>query len=98
KLNRTTGFLNAILRRCQREAEQIVAQVDQQLAIRTAHPQWFVDRLQRDWPWQAEAILNANNQHPPFWLRVNTRRISRDAYATRLNEQGMESQPSSHAP
>ncbi|HEX2584114.1 MAG TPA: transcription antitermination factor NusB, partial [Steroidobacteraceae bacterium] len=98
KLNRATGFLNAILRRCQREAEQITTKIDQELVTRTAHPRWLVEQLQRDWPQQVEAILDANNQHPPFWLRVNTQRITRDAYANKLKEQGVESTPSIHAP
>jgi len=98
KLNRATGFLNAILRRCQREAQDITAKIDQPLATRTAHPRWLVEQLQRDWPQQVEAILDANNQHPPFWLRLNTQRITRDAYAARLKEQGVESTTSVHAP
>ncbi len=98
KLNRATGFLNAILRRCQREAAAIASQVDEQLSVRTAHPQWLVDQLQQDWPHQVESILNANNVHPPFWLRVNKQRISRDEYATRLAAQGINAIASVHAP
>jgi 16S rRNA (cytosine967-C5)-methyltransferase len=98
KLNRATGFLNAILRRCQREAESLSARIDSQLATRTAHPVWLVEQLQRDWPQQAEAILNANNVHPPFWLRVNQQHISRDAYREQLTAQGMTAHASSHAP
>jgi len=98
KLNRATGFLNAILRRCQREAQQITGKIDGQLSTRTAHPQWLVEQLQQDWPQQVEAILDANNQHPPFWLRVNTSRISVEAYTNRLNAQGIGSTRSLHAP
>src|SRR5882757_6155980 len=47
-LNRATGFLNAILRRCQREAESLSVRIDSQLATRTAHPLWLVEQLQRD--------------------------------------------------
>jgi 16S rRNA (cytosine967-C5)-methyltransferase len=98
KLNRATGFLNAILRRCQREAAAITASIDADVAARTAHPQWLVTQLQRDWTEQYQSILQANNQHPPFWLRVNTRRISRDEYRERLAAQGIDAQVSGHAP
>lgn len=98
KLNRATGFLNAILRRCQREAESLSARIDLQLATRTAHPQWLVDQLQADWPEQTEAILNANNVHPPFWLRVNRQRVTRAAYLELLHAQGMVAHASPHAP
>lgn len=97
-LNRATGFLNAILRRCQREADAITQSIDEDLAVRTAHPGWLVSQLQRDWPEQAENILKANNEHPPFWLRVNTRHITRDAYAELLAKQGINAEISEHAP
>ncbi|MGC3981599.1 MAG: 16S rRNA (cytosine(967)-C(5))-methyltransferase RsmB [Steroidobacteraceae bacterium] len=98
KLQRATGFLNAILRRCQREADALVAAVDEELAVRTAHPQWLATQLQQDWRDQAEAILHANNEHPPFWLRVNTQRVSRDAYREQLAAQGLQSEISAHSP
>jgi 16S rRNA (cytosine967-C5)-methyltransferase len=98
KLNRTTGFLNAILRRCQRESDSLSALVDTDMAQRTAHPEWLVKQLAQDWSTQAEAILLANNQHPPFWLRVNTRHISRDAYRDLLTEQGLQASVSEYAP
>jgi 16S rRNA (cytosine967-C5)-methyltransferase len=97
-LGHATGFLNAILRRCQREAATISATVDQDLATRTAHPRWFVERLLHDWPEHAEAILNANNRHPPFWVRVNRQRISRDEYSSRLSNAGLNAQASLHSP
>lgn len=98
KLNRATGFLNAILRRCQREAETITQDIDAELAVRTAHPDWLVNQLQHDWPQHVEDILKANNEHPPFWLRVNTQRISRDAYREQLAAQGITAEVSAHAP
>jgi 16S rRNA (cytosine967-C5)-methyltransferase len=71
---RAAGFVNAVLRRFQRERETILAAVDADPAARTAHPRWLVEALERDRPGAAEAILEANNVHPPLWLRVNRRR------------------------
>ena len=98
KLNRTTGFLNAILRRCQRESDSLSAIIDDDLAQRTAHPDWLVKQLQHDWPTRVETILQANNEHPPFWLRVNTKHISREAYRDLLTAQGLQSSISDYAP
>lgn len=98
KLNRATGLLNAILRRCQRESEQLSAAVDIDTAQRYAHPRWLVTQLQTDWPTQSEAILQANNEHPPFWLRVNTRHHTREAYRELLAAQGLTSTVSAYAP
>jgi 16S rRNA (cytosine967-C5)-methyltransferase len=87
---RAAGFINALLRRCQREHAQLTAQIDRDLPVRTAHPRWLVNALAADWGEQSAAILAANNQHPPFWVRVNRRRISGPDYRNRLAASGIE--------
>ena len=72
--DRAAGFVNAVLRRFQREREALLATIDADPALRTAHPRWFVEALRREHGAAAEAILEANNAHPPMWLRVNRRR------------------------
>lgn len=42
------------------------------------------------WPQEWQSILNANNEHPPFSLRVNHAHLSREAYLTQLREQEMQ--------
>ena len=86
---RAAGLINAVLRRCQREHEQLGAQIDRDVAVRTAHPRWLVDALEAEWGEQAEAILAANNQRPPFWVRVNRRRTTGAQYRARLAASGM---------
>ncbi len=86
---RAAGFINAILRRCQREHAQLSARIDSDVATRTAHPRWLVDALEADWGEQAAAILAANNQRPPFWVRVNRRRTSGAQYRARLAASGI---------
>jgi 16S rRNA (cytosine967-C5)-methyltransferase len=86
---RAAGLINAVLRRCQREHEQLGAQIDRDVAVRTAHPRWLVDAIAADWGEQADAILAANNQRPPFWVRVNRRRTNGAQYRARLAASGM---------
>ncbi len=86
---RAAGLINAVLRRCQREHAQLSAQIDRDVAVRTAHPRWLVDALAADWGEQSTAILNANNQRPPFWVRVNRRRTSGPDYRQRLEASGI---------
>jgi len=92
------GFINAVLRRAQREGQSIVAELDRSSALRTAHPKWFVQMLRRDWPEQFESILDANNQHPPMWLRTNACRVTADEYLQRLQDAGITAQLSACAP
>jgi 16S rRNA (cytosine967-C5)-methyltransferase len=86
---RASGFLNAILRRALREQVQLGESVDADIAVRTAHPAWLVNALTRDWPDSVASTLDANNQRPPFWIRVNRLRITGAEYRERLSAQGI---------
>lgn len=70
---------NAVLRRWQRERVARNAALDRSAVTRSAHPRWFIDLLQHDWPGNADAVLAANNTPMPPMLRANARRASRDA-------------------
>jgi 16S rRNA (cytosine967-C5)-methyltransferase len=83
------GLVNALLRRWLREREARCAELDRDAQTRTAHPRWLIERLQDDWPEQAESILVANNAPAPLWLRVNRRRIARADFAARLAAEGI---------
>lgn len=84
------GLANAVLRRYLREKTALDAKVDaMEPAVAKAHPAWLVEMLQQAYPQHWPAILDANNAHPPFVLRVNARVISRDDYLARLNEAGI---------
>jgi 16S rRNA (cytosine967-C5)-methyltransferase len=79
------GMANAILRRCQREQQTLFEKLD--AASLNAHPNWLYEALKAAWPNQLEAILLANNGHPPFCLRVNSRHHQRDEYLHALAKQ-----------
>jgi 16S rRNA (cytosine967-C5)-methyltransferase len=83
------GLLNAVLRRAQREGEALLAGMERDPVVRTAHPRWLQKSLKAFWPEQWEAICAANNAHPPMILRVNRRHHSRDAYLALLAEAGI---------
>ncbi|RCS29445.1 16S rRNA (cytosine(967)-C(5))-methyltransferase RsmB [Rhodanobacter denitrificans] len=82
------GLVNAVLRRWQRERENLLAKLDARPQTRHAHPAWLAAALQRDWPQQAEAVMAADNGEPPLMLRVNRRRSEREALIARLQAAG----------
>ncbi|MBH3312271.1 16S rRNA (cytosine(967)-C(5))-methyltransferase RsmB [Pseudomonas mosselii] len=84
------GLLNAVLRRAQREGEELLASMERDPVVRTAHPRWLQKSLKAFWPEQWEAICAANNAHPPMILRINRRHHSRDAYLALLAEAGIQ--------
>ena len=83
------GLLNAVLRRAQREGEALLAGMERDPVVRTAHPRWLQKSLKAFWPEQWEAICEANNAHPPMILRVNRRHHDRDAYLALLAGAGV---------
>ncbi len=86
KKPKTTGLVNAILRNFQRNSEEILAIVDNNIEAKLSHPGWILEHLQADWPEQWEAIATANNVHPPMTLRLNTKLMARDKYIATLKE------------
>ena len=84
------GLLNAVLRRAQREGEALLADMERDPVVRTAHPRWLQKSLKAFWPEQWEAICAANNAHPPMILRVNRRHHTRDAYLALLVKAGID--------
>jgi len=87
------GLVNAVLRNYQRRADSLEVKGDAAVAVKYAHPVWLVKQLQADWPNDWEAILAANNERPPFSLRVNQRRMSRDEYLGELTARSIEAVP-----
>ncbi len=90
------GLLNACLRRFQREG--FAAREARSEEARFNHPQWFIDRVRRDWPDDWEAILAANNERAPMWLRANAARTTANDYRERLATAGIESVASNLLP
>ncbi|MEA9395289.1 16S rRNA (cytosine(967)-C(5))-methyltransferase RsmB [Lelliottia amnigena] len=77
------GLINGVLRQFQRQQEELLAEFadsDQ----RFLHPEWLLKRLQKAYPSQWQAIVEANNQRPPMWLRVNRNHHTRDEWLALL--------------
>jgi 16S rRNA (cytosine967-C5)-methyltransferase len=88
-LRSARGLVNAVLRRFQREREQLAQAALQADEARFAHPSWLVDAIRADYPHDWQAVLAANNAPPPLWLRVNLLRTTRAAYLAKLQEAGL---------
>ena len=96
--SRASGLVNAVLRKFVAEKARLLGEVDRKLSGRTAHPQWLVKLLQEAWPDAHEAILTANNEHPPLVLRVDLSRKTRDDYLQELAQAGIAASPIDWAP
>jgi len=85
------GLVNAVLRNFLRQREALLAQADAVGDVaRYSHPQWWIDKLRTQYPHDWQAILQANNGHPPMTLRVNRRKSKASAYLDLLRQHGMD--------
>ncbi len=83
------GFVNAVLRRFVRERDALAEAARRGALGRWNHPEWWVERLRADWPQQWQAVLDADQRHPPMTLRVNARRGDAAGYVERLAAAGL---------
>jgi len=83
------GMVNGVLRNFQRQQENLLAQADTTEESRWSHPQWLINALREAWPADWQAVLTANNQRPPMYLRINTAKISAGDYLQLLEKNGI---------
>jgi 16S rRNA (cytosine967-C5)-methyltransferase len=91
------GLINAVLRRFQREQAQLLdklAQTRQQYA----HPEWMLKEIQESWPGHWQAIVEANNQQAPLWLRINRQRADEAILKADLQTEGFVLSEHPYAP
>jgi 16S rRNA (cytosine967-C5)-methyltransferase len=84
-----SGMVNAVLRRFLREKADLLGALEHNDIAHFNHPAWWIRQLERDWPEHWQAILLANQEHPPMTLRANVRHGNSTAYRVRLAEAGL---------
>ncbi|MDX1507224.1 MAG: 16S rRNA (cytosine(967)-C(5))-methyltransferase RsmB, partial [Woeseiaceae bacterium] len=75
-------LVNAVLRRFIRD--DMAARPPATPEAEHDHPAWLIDALRTDWPDDWQAVLAANNERAPMWLRVNAARTDVAGYEARL--------------
>ena len=83
------GFINACLRRFLRERDALVAQTQGDVEAQWNHPDWWVQRLQEDYPEDWQRLLTHAQTPPPMTLRVNVQRGAVSDYQARLLAAGL---------
>lgn len=86
--SRATGFVNAVLRQYQRQAEQL-APASFPEAVALNHPDWWLRRLAAQHPAAWRDMARVTLQPPPMTLRVNPRRRDAADYLEDLRAAGL---------
>lgn len=82
------GLINGVLRQFQRQQEELLAEFANS-ENKYLFPTWLLKRLQKAYPQQWQPIVEASNQRPPMWLRVNRQHHTRDSWLALLEETGL---------
>ena len=86
------GLINGVLRQFQRQQEELLARAANNDS-RYLHPSWLLKRIKQAYPTQWEQIVDANNQKPPMWLRVNRLHHTREDYLQLMQQAGIAAEP-----
>ena len=78
------GMINAVLRNYLRKNTEQDTQLPE--PVEYNHPSWFIKKLKLAYPEKWQTVLNANQQRPPMWLRVNQQHYSVEQYSNLLNK------------
>lgn len=82
------SFVNAVMRNFDRRREALAREAEMSPEARWNFPEWWLDRLRGEYPRHWQAIVTAQNAHPPMTLRVNRRRADTAIALDRLAEAG----------
>lgn len=86
------GLINGVLRQFQRQQEELLARAANNDS-RYLHPSWLLKRIKLAYPTQWEQIVDANNQKPPMWLRVNRLHHTLEDYLQLMQQAGIAAEP-----
>ena len=81
-------LLNALLRNFQRKSDAIADVLSDDPRYQYSHPQWLLDTFRKAWPEHWRQVVDANNQRPPMFLRVNQQKQQREQYKEMLAAMG----------
>ena len=87
----SAGFVNATLRRFERERSSLLAQAAADPEAEFNHPAWWIEAVREAWPDAWPQILSASLVHAPLTLRVNRRTAGEpvEAFGRRLAQAQM---------
>lgn len=88
KVEKISGFINALLRKTLADPQATRRDLDQPLARWNA-PLWWIDCIKQDYPADAPAVLDALASRAPLTLRISDADISMTDYVQSLAEQGL---------
>jgi 16S rRNA (cytosine967-C5)-methyltransferase len=92
--DKLASLANAVLRRFLREKklfDQAMVRDSGALEASFNFPAWWIRQIRQDYPDRWREMLRASRSKAPMVLRINSRKLSVEAYQEKLNALGMDS-------
>ncbi len=86
------SLVNGVLRNFLRQKESLAKNSEGNEVAQFSYPQWWINKIKKDYSAQWESILNIGNSHPPMTLRVNTKQVEVERYMALLKQKGIEAE------
>lgn len=86
-------LVNALLRRFQREKNELLNDLTSSDVPAFEHPKWLLKKLKKDWPENWQDIARQANRQAPMALRVNTHKQDISKYIQTLKDTNLECHP-----
>ena len=83
------GLVNGVLRNFLRRRAVLLQNLTTNEAAHYSYPQWWIDKLRRQYPEHWQTMLTIGNTHPPMTLRINRRQTDTVSYRDQLDESGI---------
>lgn len=87
---KAAGFINAVLRNFLRRREEFEKEAAEDPEVRYNAPSWWIDKVRRALPEDAEQVLTSALEPPPMTIRVNRRQTTPEKYLAELAAAGVE--------
>ena len=91
------NMVNGVLRTFLRDQQALMSRLEENQTAVFSHPEWLIEMVRSAWPDDWQAVLQANNEHPPMSLRVNEKQCSRDEVLAMLANRGIAAHAHQHA-
>ena len=86
--NKFSGLVNGVLRNFLRKKSEFQDPFD--LRLKYSYPEWWVEKLKKQYPNDYEAILKIGNTRAPICLRVNMKKITLVDYIILLEKNNIK--------
>jgi len=87
--HKKSAFINAVLRNFLRNKDNLQQELNNNESAVYSYPNWWIEKVKKQYPKNWKDILVIGNQRPPLALRINLKKTDVNKYSILLNNHGI---------